>query len=252
MYKCIVIIVFFFFCGFLFRKFREGNAQKTLFQISVAQLISWLLFLVGVEQTENPFVCVAVAAVLHYFLLATFMWMLMEAVLQYHAFVKVFGTHISYFMLKASLIAWGKFRSWNWLTNLFKSSIAAKLWSHNLVVLNLLFYFFVVFIFLFYWRHLWYFSDFVIFELMVFISPFSLFDIFSLFLYFAGFVNKFNRSSIIQWHFQIKIQLMTYWFTDWNNNWIISFLVLFLGIPFIPVIIVLSLDYKLYLGYSKL
>lgn len=100
----LVITIFTFIT---FRKFREGNAQKTLFQISVAQLISWLLFLVGVEQTQNPFVCVAVAAVLHYFLLATFMWMLMEAVLQYHAFVKVFGTHISYFMLKASLIAWG-------------------------------------------------------------------------------------------------------------------------------------------------
>lgn len=149
---------YFFFFTFFLRKFREGNAQKTLFQISVAQLISWLLFLVGVEQTQNPFVCVAVAAVLHYFLLATFMWMLMEAVLQYHAFVKVFGTHISYFMLKASLIAWGKFRSWNWLTNISNFLSRHNYGDHNFEFAFLFFVFICIFDVIcdiFWFRHFW-------------------------------------------------------------------------------------------------
>jgi len=45
---------------------------------------------------------------LHYFILASFMWMLVEGILQYLRFVKVLGTYIPNFMIKTMIPAWGK------------------------------------------------------------------------------------------------------------------------------------------------
>ncbi|XP_064605625.1 adhesion G-protein coupled receptor G6-like [Liolophura sinensis] len=95
----------------LFRKLRKGNNQKTLFNLALALLAAWILFLVGIiltqENLHSQVGCLVVAVLLHYFLLAGFMWMLVEAVLQYLRFVKILGTYIPYFIIKASFIAWG-------------------------------------------------------------------------------------------------------------------------------------------------
>jgi len=72
-------------------------------------LISWIVFLAGIKQTSSYGGCIAVAALLHYLILVTFMWMLVEGFLQYLRFIKVLGTYIPKFMLKASIIAWGKY-----------------------------------------------------------------------------------------------------------------------------------------------
>ena len=45
---------------------------------------------------------------LHYFLLTTLMWMLVEAVNMYQALIKVFTKYSGYFMLKRCVGAWGK------------------------------------------------------------------------------------------------------------------------------------------------
>jgi hypothetical protein len=42
----------------------------------------------------------------HYFCLASFMWMLIMAIVQYLHFVRIFNTHVSYFFWKTSLISW--------------------------------------------------------------------------------------------------------------------------------------------------
>ena len=47
------------------------------------------------------------AGALHYFVLATWLWMAVEAFYMYHALVKVFQTYYSHFLLKSMLIAWG-------------------------------------------------------------------------------------------------------------------------------------------------
>lgn len=47
------------------------------------------------------------AGAMHYFLLATWLWMAVEAFYMYHALVKVFQTYYSRFLLKSILIAWG-------------------------------------------------------------------------------------------------------------------------------------------------
>lgn len=90
-----------------FKKLRQGRAQLTLFNLSLALLLSMLTFLVGIKQTHNYLGCIVVAILLHYLILVSFMWMLMEAVLQYLTFVKILGTYITRFTLKTVLPAWG-------------------------------------------------------------------------------------------------------------------------------------------------
>ncbi|KAL4227170.1 G-protein coupled receptor [Mactra antiquata] len=90
-----------------FRKLRQGRAQQTLFNLSLSLLLSMLIFLVGIKQTHNDTVCIVVAILLHYLILVSFMWMLMEAILQYLTFVKILGTYITRFMLKTVVPAWG-------------------------------------------------------------------------------------------------------------------------------------------------
>ena len=77
-----------------------------LLHLSIALLAVDLLVLFGLDRTESPVVCKVVAGLLLYFLLASFAWMLVEAVLQYLFFVKVFNIYSSHFMLKAGVPAW--------------------------------------------------------------------------------------------------------------------------------------------------
>ncbi|XP_052214073.1 adhesion G-protein coupled receptor G6-like [Dreissena polymorpha] len=90
-----------------FRKLRQGRAQQTLFNLSLSLLLAMLVFLIGVKQTHNNVVCIVVAILLHYLIIVSFMWMLMEAILQYLTFVKILGTYITRFTLKTVLPAWG-------------------------------------------------------------------------------------------------------------------------------------------------
>ncbi len=63
----------------------------------------------GIERTSNENACIAVAALLHYFLLVSFAWMLVEAVLQYLTMTSMIGIDVDRFMLKAALPAWCKY-----------------------------------------------------------------------------------------------------------------------------------------------
>jgi hypothetical protein len=91
------------------RKLRQGKPRQTLFNMALAMLAAWVIFLAGFTRTESEVGCVAVAALLHYFILASFMWMSMEGVLQYLLLVRVQMAHFPrYFMLKTVMAAWGK------------------------------------------------------------------------------------------------------------------------------------------------
>ncbi|XP_022298170.2 uncharacterized protein LOC111107321 [Crassostrea virginica] len=90
-----------------FRKLRKGRAQQTLFNLALSMLCSWVIFLIGIKQTYHFIGCLIVAILLHYFILASFMWMLMEAFLQYLTFVKVLGTYVTRYTLKSVIAAWG-------------------------------------------------------------------------------------------------------------------------------------------------
>lgn len=52
--------------------------------------------------------CISTAAVLHYFLLASFTWMGLEAVHMYLALVRIFSSYVRFYMLKLCAVGWGK------------------------------------------------------------------------------------------------------------------------------------------------
>ncbi|XP_052224892.1 adhesion G-protein coupled receptor G6-like [Dreissena polymorpha] len=91
----------------IFRHLRKGRGQQVLFNLSVSMLCSAILFLVGIDRTSSYGGCITVSVLLHYFILVSFMWMLVEGVLQYLRFIKILGTYIPNFMMKAMIPAWG-------------------------------------------------------------------------------------------------------------------------------------------------
>ena len=68
-----------------------------------------IVFLVGAEKTSDKIGCRIIGALLHYFILTTFLWMAVEAVNFYRMFVRVFqkGSQAKFYVA-ASLVAWGK------------------------------------------------------------------------------------------------------------------------------------------------
>ncbi|NWY37435.1 AGRG4 protein, partial [Sylvia atricapilla] len=62
---------------------------------------SWLTSL------NQPGLCITVAMLLHYFLLAAFTWMCLESVHFYLALVKVFNVYVPKYILKFCIAGWG-------------------------------------------------------------------------------------------------------------------------------------------------
>lgn len=93
-----------------FRKLRRDYPSKILMNLSTALLFLNLIFLLDgwVTSFHVNGLCIAVAALLHFFLLATFTWMGLEAIHMYIALVKVFNTYIRRYILKFCIIGWGK------------------------------------------------------------------------------------------------------------------------------------------------
>ncbi|XP_041845968.1 adhesion G-protein coupled receptor G4 [Melanotaenia boesemani] len=92
-----------------FEKLRQDYPSKILVNLSVALLGLNMLFLLDswLASFSNYGLCITTAATLHYFLLATFTWMGLEAVHMYFALVKVFNTYIPSYILKFCVIGWG-------------------------------------------------------------------------------------------------------------------------------------------------
>uniref|UniRef100_A0A2K6EML4 Adhesion G-protein coupled receptor G6 n=1 Tax=Propithecus coquereli TaxID=379532 RepID=A0A2K6EML4_PROCO len=90
-------------------KLRRDYPSKILMNLSTALLFLNLLFLLDSWITSFGVdgLCTAVAALLHFFLLATFTWMGLEAIHMYIALVKVFNTYIRRYILKFCIVGWG-------------------------------------------------------------------------------------------------------------------------------------------------
>lgn len=102
-------------CVSLIRKLRRDYPSKILMNLSTALLFLNLSFLLDgwIASFDIDGLCIAVAALLHFFLLATFTWMGLEAVHMYIALVKVFNTYIRRYILKFCIIGWGEFSGCN-------------------------------------------------------------------------------------------------------------------------------------------
>ncbi|KAF4082101.1 hypothetical protein AMELA_G00147870 [Ameiurus melas] len=93
-----------------FETLRKDIPSKIVIQLSLALLLLNLTFLLDAWlalYTDIMGLCISTAFFLHYFLLASFTWMAMEAVHMYISLVKVFNTYVSHYMVKLGLAGWG-------------------------------------------------------------------------------------------------------------------------------------------------
>uniref|UniRef100_A0A3Q3K2V5 Uncharacterized protein n=1 Tax=Monopterus albus TaxID=43700 RepID=A0A3Q3K2V5_MONAL len=89
-------------------KLRRDYPSQILLNLSLALLGLNLVFLVNSWLSSWGLygLCVAAAAMLHYFLLASFTWMGLEAVNMYFALVKVFNVYVPSYILKLCALGW--------------------------------------------------------------------------------------------------------------------------------------------------
>ncbi len=94
------------------RKLRRDYPSQILINLSLALLGLNLVFLVNswLSSWGLDGLCVAVASMLHYFLLASYTWMGLEAVNMYFALVKVFNVYVPSYILKFCAAGWGELR----------------------------------------------------------------------------------------------------------------------------------------------
>ncbi|XP_022089653.1 adhesion G protein-coupled receptor L3-like [Acanthaster planci] len=74
--------------------------------LSVAILVAQILFIAGIDRTENRGICKAIALLLHFCYLSVFAWMLVEGVHLYMKVVKVYGSE-NIKMYPYLFIGWG-------------------------------------------------------------------------------------------------------------------------------------------------
>ncbi|XP_025107332.1 adhesion G-protein coupled receptor G2-like [Pomacea canaliculata] len=95
----------------LFRSLNKDKSGKILLNLCVALLLLNIVFLAnglsaGSDNSTRAS-CTAVAVILHYLLLASLAWMLVEAVEMYRALVTVFSKYAQCYMLKRCVVGWG-------------------------------------------------------------------------------------------------------------------------------------------------
>ncbi|XP_078131571.1 adhesion G-protein coupled receptor G6 [Sander vitreus] len=92
-----------------FENLRRDYPSKILMNLSTALLFLNMVFLLDgwLANQQRDWLCVSVAVMLHYFLLASFTWMGLESVHMYIALVKVFNTYIRRYILKFCILGWG-------------------------------------------------------------------------------------------------------------------------------------------------
>ncbi|XP_010138318.1 PREDICTED: probable G-protein coupled receptor 112, partial [Buceros rhinoceros silvestris] len=90
-------------------KLRRDNPSKILVNLCAALLMLNVAFLTNswLSSFNLPGLCITVAALLHYFLLAAFTWMCLESVHFYFALVKVFNVYVPKYILKCCIAGWG-------------------------------------------------------------------------------------------------------------------------------------------------
>uniref|UniRef100_A0A3Q2E7C4 Adhesion G protein-coupled receptor G4b n=1 Tax=Cyprinodon variegatus TaxID=28743 RepID=A0A3Q2E7C4_CYPVA len=89
-------------------KLRRDYPSQILINLSLALLGLNLVFLLNSWLSSWGLygLCVAAASMLHYFLLASFTWMGLEAINMYFALVKVFNVYVPSYILKFCALGW--------------------------------------------------------------------------------------------------------------------------------------------------
>ncbi|XP_040178482.1 adhesion G protein-coupled receptor L3 isoform X5 [Rana temporaria] len=88
---CLLICIF-TFCFFRGLQSDRNTIHKNL---CISLFVAELLFLIGINRTDQPIACAVFAALLHFFFLAAFTWMFLEGVQLYIMLVEVFESENS-------------------------------------------------------------------------------------------------------------------------------------------------------------
>lgn len=88
---CLLICIF-TFCFFRGLQSDRNTIHKNL---CMSLFVAELLFLIGINRTDQPIACAVFAALLHFFFLAAFTWMFLEGVQLYIMLVEVFESEHS-------------------------------------------------------------------------------------------------------------------------------------------------------------
>eukprot|EP00731_Ephydatia_muelleri_P031794 Em0023g301a len=91
-------------CGF--RKQRRTDVSKFHIQLCTALFCMLLFFLVGIDRTENKYVCTAMSILILYFTIASVCWMGAEAVLMFQMLIVVFRRTTNRQIVIISVITW--------------------------------------------------------------------------------------------------------------------------------------------------
>lgn len=90
------------------KSWREGSGTKILLNYCTAILMQMVMVLVSdlIENGENTFACTLTGMMLHYTIIAQFLWMLIISYLQYRKFVQVLVQEPENLIMKSCLFAW--------------------------------------------------------------------------------------------------------------------------------------------------
>ena len=95
-------------CGPAFRNLRQKDVTKFHLQLALSLIFMLIVFVAGIDRTENRAGCITVGVLLHYLILVTFMWMGAEAVLLFQKLVIVFMKVSVKYLIIVSVICWGE------------------------------------------------------------------------------------------------------------------------------------------------
>ena len=110
---CVYSDLLLIYCNFwanTCRKLRKRDASKFNIQLCLAMFLMLLVFVVGVERTENTIGCTIASVLIQYFTLASVFWMGAEAVLMFKKLIIVFGRISTTFIVVVSVICWGMYK----------------------------------------------------------------------------------------------------------------------------------------------
>ena len=104
-------------CCLLPRKLRQRDVTKFHVHLAVSLTCMLVVFMAGIDRTENIAGCVTVGVLLHYFLLVSWMWMGAEALLLFQKLVLVFMKITTKHLIIISIVCWGE---QNWSFSFFR------------------------------------------------------------------------------------------------------------------------------------
>uniref|UniRef100_U3J9Z3 Cadherin EGF LAG seven-pass G-type receptor 1 n=1 Tax=Anas platyrhynchos platyrhynchos TaxID=8840 RepID=U3J9Z3_ANAPP len=84
----------------------RSNLHSIHKNLVAALFFSELVFLIGINQTDNPFVCTVIAILLHYFYMSTFAWMFVEQLHIYRMLTEVRNINFGH-MRFYYVVGWG-------------------------------------------------------------------------------------------------------------------------------------------------